>query len=113
MARDKIDILPNAVDITYIDGFVRPHRATQTTRFIFAGRLEHRKGAAYLCEAFMRVKDAHLTIAGSGPLGDKLRRRFAHPQIEFTGRLYDDELFKRYRESDGFVCQASAKVCRP
>ena len=103
VARDKIDILPNAVDITYIDGFARPHRVTQTTRFIFAGRLEHIKGAAYLCEAFMRVEDAHLMIAGSGPLGDKLRRRFAHPQIEFTGRLYDDELFKRYRESDGFV----------
>lgn len=102
---DKIDILPNAVDVKYIDSFVRQERSDGKVKLIFVGRLEHNKGVAYLCKAFTQVKNprAHLTVVGAGPLGDELKKKFVHQQIEFTGRLDDNELFKRYNDSDAFV----------
>lgn len=104
VAEDRMVVLPNAVDLDYIDGFPKGERpAGGLTRFVFVGRLEHNKGVAYLCEAFAGIEDAHLTIVGSGPLGDDLKARFAGPNIEFAGRLDDAELFARYHASDCFV----------
>lgn len=100
----KIEVLPNAVDIDYIDSF--PHGTKPKggpARFVFVGRLEHNKGIGYLCEAFAGLPDAHLTIVGSGPLNDELRAKYALPNIEFAGRLDDAELFARYHASDGFI----------
>jgi glycosyltransferase involved in cell wall biosynthesis len=100
----KVDVLPNAVDLDYIDAFPAGARAASgPTRFVFVGRLEHNKGVAYLCEAFAGVEDAHLTIVGSGPLEADLKARFEGPNIEFAGRLDDAELFARYHASDCFV----------
>jgi glycosyltransferase involved in cell wall biosynthesis len=101
---DKIEVLPNAVDLDYIDRF--PHGAKAEAgpaRFVFVGRLEHNKGIGYLCEAFVGLADAHLTIVGSGPLNDELRAKYSLPNIEFVGRLDDAELFARYHASDGFI----------
>lgn len=101
---DRMVVLPNAVDLDYIDSFPSgEHPSGGPTRFVFVGRLEHNKGVAYLCEAFAGIEDAHLTIVGSGPLGDDLKARFAGPNIEFAGRLDDAELFARYHASDCFV----------
>jgi glycosyltransferase involved in cell wall biosynthesis len=100
----KIEVLPNAVDLDYIDGF--PHGAKPRggpARFVFVGRLEHNKGIGYLCEAFVGLPGAHLTIVGSGPLNDELRAKYTQPNIEFAGRLDDAELFARYHASDGFI----------
>lgn len=100
----RIEVLPNAVDLGYIDSFAKGMKAEGgRTRFVFVGRLEHNKGIGYLCEAFAGLPEAHLTIVGSGPLGDELRARYALPNIEFAGRLDDAELFARYHASDGFV----------
>ena len=101
---ERIEILPNAIDLDYIDAF--PHGAKPEggpTRFVFVGRLEHNKGVGYLCEAFAGLPDAHLTVIGSGPLGDELKAKFAGPTIEFAGRLDDAEMFARYHASDAFI----------
>lgn len=100
---DRIDVLPNAIDIDYIDSFSAPLQRNGPVRFIFVGRLEANKGVSYLCEAFAEVEGAHLTIVGSGPLEAELKARFTNPNIEFAGRLDDRELFERYRRSDCFV----------
>lgn len=100
----RIEVLPNAVDLDYIDSFApgaKPEGGP--ARFVFVGRLEHNKGIGYLCEAFAGLEGAHLTIVGSGPLGDELRAKYALPNIEFAGRLDDAELFARYHASDGFI----------
>lgn len=101
---DKIVALPNAVDLGYIDSFakgVRPQGGP--ARFVFVGRLEHNKGIGYLCEAFAGLEGAHLTVVGSGPLGDELRAKYAGSNIEYAGRLDDAELFARYHTSDCFI----------
>ncbi|MES2441443.1 MAG: glycosyltransferase family 4 protein [Pseudomonadota bacterium] len=100
----RIEVLPNAVDLDYIDSFPGAAKPTSgPARFVFVGRLEHNKGIGYLCEAFAGLDGAHLTIVGSGPLGDELRAKYALPNIEFAGRLDDAELFARYHASDGFI----------
>jgi glycosyltransferase involved in cell wall biosynthesis len=101
---DRIDILPNAVDLDYIDAFpTAPRIDDGIARFVFVGRLEFNKGVSYLCEAFEKLDGVHLTIVGGGPLEAELRARFAGPRIEFAGRLPDAELFARYHASDCFV----------
>ncbi len=100
----RIEVLPNAVDIDYIRAFPGAPKADGgPARFVFVGRLEHNKGIGYLCAAFAGLPQAHLTIVGSGPLGDELRAKYALPNIEFAGRLDDAELFARYHASDGFI----------
>jgi glycosyltransferase involved in cell wall biosynthesis len=100
----RIEVLPNAVDLDYVDSFPRGTRPDGgPARFVFVGRLEHNKGIGYLCEAFAGLPEAHLTIVGSGPLGDELRAKYAVPNIEFAGRLDDAELFAGYHASDGFI----------
>lgn len=101
---ERIDVLPNAVDLDYIDAYpAGTRREDGIARFVFVGRLEFNKGVSYLCEAFERLEGAHLTIVGSGPLEAELRAKFAGPRIEFAGRLPDADLFARYHASDGFV----------
>jgi glycosyltransferase involved in cell wall biosynthesis len=100
---DRIDVLPNAIDIDYIDSFSGSSHREGPVRFVFVGRLEANKGVSYLCEAFEAVEGAHLTIVGSGPLEAELKQRFNKPNIEFAGRLDDRELFERYRRSDCFI----------
>jgi glycosyltransferase involved in cell wall biosynthesis len=100
---ERIDVLPNAVDLAYIDSFNSPPKDTGGNRFIFVGRLEANKGVGYLCDAFEGLGGAHLTIVGAGPLEADLRSRFAGSHIEFTGRLDDARLFELYRQSDCFV----------
>jgi glycosyltransferase involved in cell wall biosynthesis len=101
---ERVAVLPNAVDLEYINNFRGAEYVRGTARFIFVGRLEANKGVSFLCEAFEQLgNEAHLTIVGSGSLEGELRTRFAGPRIRFAGKLSDSELFALYRESDCFV----------
>ena len=60
--------------------------------FLFCGRLvEEYKRPSLAVEAFKRLPDHRLVIAGDGPALPELRR-MASPNVEFTGHLSDDEL---------------------
>jgi glycosyltransferase involved in cell wall biosynthesis len=60
--------------------------------FLFVGRLvEAYKRPSAAVEAFARMPDRRLLIAGDGPAMAELRRR-ATPNIEFLGHLHDAEL---------------------
>lgn len=100
---EKIEVLPNAVDVDYIDQFPGQARSGGDVRFVFVGRLEANKGVAILCEAFRGVAGARLSVVGSGPLDEELRRSYAGGNIEFLGRLDDAALFSLYRKSDCFA----------
>ncbi|HEX6860403.1 MAG TPA: glycosyltransferase family 4 protein [Caulobacteraceae bacterium] len=100
---ERIDVLPNAVDLAYIDSFPAAARQDGPPRFIFVGRLEYNKGVAYLCEAFKDMAGARLSIVGAGPLEAELRQSYAGQNIEFLGRLDDAALFNLYRGSDCFA----------
>jgi glycosyltransferase involved in cell wall biosynthesis len=62
--------------------------------FLFAGRLvEAYKRPSLVVEAFKRMPDRRLLIAGAGPALQSLREQ-ATPNIEFLGHLDDDDLVR-------------------
>jgi len=111
--RDKIDIIPNAVDPSRFErwegedlsSFRSMHALPEEKIVFYVGRIVHEKGLHVLIEAAPRVlhsfPQAKFVIAGTGPLLDELRKRawdlglFA--KVLFTGFIPDedrDKLFK-------------------
>ncbi len=65
--------------------------------FLFVGRLERIKGLDTLIEAWRKVGDIDLLVAGEGTYGDGLRALAAHdPRIKFLGALPQRELGRLY-----------------
>ena len=71
---------------------------------VFAGKLSHKKAPDLLVRAFERIDapEAHLVVAGSGPLEDKLRRR-APETVHFLGFQNQSRMPIVYRLGDVFV----------
>lgn len=74
------------------------------------GRLVERKGVQYLIEAMpliLQAVDAHLVVAGSGPLHDQLSVRATQlgvkDHVTFTGLIPDDLLTALYKMAAVFV----------
>lgn len=72
---------------------------------VFVGRLEKRKGADVLLEAFGHLPDgARLWVVGDGPEAPALRRRFGgDPRVEWCGRIDDDLVARRMAGADVLV----------
>jgi glycosyltransferase involved in cell wall biosynthesis len=96
-------VVPNIVDLA------RFHPAAQLApapHFIIARNLEPIYDNATALRAFAQVRqshpDARLTVAGTGPEEDDLRRLAARlgvdAQVDFAGRLDRDEMARRLRE---------------
>jgi rhamnosyl/mannosyltransferase len=86
-------------------------RAEHGKRIVFAaGRLVYYKGFDVLVDAFRRV-DAHLLIAGDGPLRSELERRIAEHRIgskvTLLGRVPD--LRPYYHAADVFALSSVAR----
>jgi len=82
------EILPPPVDC---EVFV-PSPESPADYFLFVGRLvEAYKRPSLAVEAFRRMPDRRLLIAGDGPAMGDLRRR-ASPNVEFLGQLSDLDL---------------------
>lgn len=75
----------------------RPH---QRPYFLFVGRLEPPKGAHTLVDAWEKVTDADLLIAGTGSQEGALRRRAAaNPRVHLLGAVPQDRLGPLYFHS--------------
>ena len=102
--------LPPVIDLAPLLELPRPSRDGQAPTLLFIGRLEPRKGALLLIEAFAQVRRTHpaarLVICGDGVQAGAARalatRLAVADAIQFTGRL--DEAAKRrlYGEADLF-----------
>ena len=89
-------IVPNAVDMHKIK-----HSPTfrSTPHIVFLGRLVERKGCQYLLAALAQLQSQYsgeyaVTIAGKGPLGDKLQEYAQKKQLKnvsFLGFVAEDE----------------------
>ncbi len=102
----KLRVIPNGVDTSRY----RPDQARRESarrelgigeRFVWlaAGRLLWKKDYVTLLQAFARLPDAVLLIAGEGPEGDRLRRQDA--RARFLGPRED--LPALMNAADGFV----------
>lgn len=79
--------------------------------FLFAGRLEDRKGVMLLMDAFSQVISRHshvrLQIVGCGPLLESMKSKAKEYNLEemvhFVGAVSHDEMRKQYEDADAFV----------
>ncbi len=77
---------------------------SDVTTLVFAGKLSRKKAPGLLLRAFGRLDtaDAHLVVAGSGPLEDALRER-APENVHFLGFQNQSRMPVVYRLGDVFV----------
>ncbi len=112
---DKLDVVPNGVDVR--DFTVDPDEARalrreltgpRTRMILYAGRLEYEKGVQTLLEALPEVRDrvgpTRVFIAGVGTYADQLqqqvRRRKLQRHVRFTGFLADRQLRLHFGAAD-------------
>jgi glycosyltransferase involved in cell wall biosynthesis len=86
--RRAAQVVPPPIDCERFRPSGRPHAGY----FLFAGRLvEAYKRPSLVVDAFARMPELRLLVAGDGPAMAALRRR-ASSNVEFLGRLDDDDL---------------------
>ena len=107
LSDDKIVLLPNAIDLDYINQFLISQDSSHErieNQFVFVGRLAANKGVDYLCSAFSDLTHCHLKIVGDGPLRSELETAYKDCEhIHFVGKIDDEALFGLYQQSDCFV----------
>jgi glycosyltransferase involved in cell wall biosynthesis len=82
-----------------------PRQPGDGPRYLVVGSLTERKNVGRLMEAFATLGSGSLTVVGSGPLEEELRRD-APEGVEFLGRVGGDELRAQLARAD-VVCQPS------
>ncbi|HEX7365425.1 MAG TPA: glycosyltransferase family 4 protein [Dehalococcoidia bacterium] len=111
-------IIPNGIDTEHfcVDGPRREEFNDGKINILFVGRLERRKGVAYLLNACAAIKrrfpDFRLVVVGPGKL---LRLRYnklvddmnLSDHVVFTGYVPGDELPSYYRSADIFCAPAT------
>lgn len=112
---DKLDVVPNGVDVR--DFAVDPGEARamrrevtgpRTRMILYAGRLEYEKGVQTLLEALQEVRaqvgPTRLFVAGVGTYSEELRREVRRRKlgrhVRFTGFLADRELRLHFGAAD-------------
>ena len=110
-------IIPNGVDVEfYANAKPFPEFRDGKTNILFVGRLEPRKGAMYLLEAYAKVKRAfpntRLVICNGGPQLGKMRR-FIHDRglqdVFFAGRVDDIDKARFYKTADIFCAPSTGQ----
>ncbi|MET0628804.1 MAG: glycosyltransferase family 4 protein [Acidimicrobiia bacterium] len=92
----ECEILANGVDVAQYE-HAEPWPAPIRPAIMFVGRHEPRKGLAVLLDAFARLdRDATLWVVGDGPQTPELRRT-SPPNVEWLGRVSEDEKASRLR----------------
>jgi phosphatidylinositol alpha-mannosyltransferase len=110
-------VIPNGVDVTRFERAVPIARWQDgTPNLLFVGRFEPRKGLLDLLKAFRIVRrsglDCRLLVVGSGPQEREARRYVATRRlgdVEFLGRVSDDEKAALFRTTDVYVSPATGR----
>ncbi len=110
-------IIPNGVDVEfYANARPFPEFKDGKTNILFVGRLEPRKGAMYLLQAYAKLKPKYpgtrLIICNWGPQLGKLRR-FVHDNrlqdVLFAGRVDDIDKARFYKTADIFCAPSTGQ----
>ncbi len=113
LTNEPVHIIPNGIDLTqYKTPRTRPVNAPK--QILFIGRLEKRKGVAYLLKAFAAFAgsrdDVELLIGGDGTDREKLEllrdELGIHDHVRFLGYISDDEKHRLLRSVDVFCSPA-------
>lgn len=114
MTDKSISIIPNGIDLTkYKQTPKKTTASVQAKTILYIGRLERRKGAKYLLQAFRVLAqtnpDVKLIIAGDGPDREKLEllaEDLKLKNISFLGYVSEDLKLELLAEADLFCSPA-------
>jgi len=101
VAPERISVLPNTVED---HGGLGPVPGGGS--FFYAGRLSHEKGLDLILEVARRLPETQWRLAGSGPLGNELRRAIesdALSNVTLLGHLTGEALREEYRRARAVV----------
>jgi glycosyltransferase involved in cell wall biosynthesis len=99
----ELEVIDCGVDMTAFTP--APRAPGDGPRFLFVGALNERKNIRRLLEAFGRLGEGTLTVAGAGPLAAELRA-VAPPGVTFIGRVPPDGMPALFAACDVY-CQPS------
>lgn len=110
-------IIPNGVDVDfYASARPLPEFRDGKVNILFVGRLEPRKGAMYLLEAYAALKERYpetrLIVIGRGPLLGRLRRAVQErhlPDVFFAGSVSEVEKARFYKTADIFCAPSTGR----
>ena len=111
------EIIPNGVNVDLFAGAKPfPEYRDGKTNILFVGRLEPRKGAAYLLRAYAKLKqrypETRLIVIGRGPeLGDlrTLVHNEAVRDVLFAGRVSEVDKARFYKTADIFCAPSTGQ----
>jgi phosphatidylinositol alpha-mannosyltransferase len=108
---NKIEIVPNGIDLKKYNHSLKKHTKQKTILYI--GRLEKRKGVGYLLEAFKELskhhQDVQLVIAGDGELRSRFElwvKQHRVPRVKFLGFVSDRRKHTLLNNADLFCSPA-------
>jgi glycosyltransferase involved in cell wall biosynthesis len=112
-AAEKLQLFPHGTDI---DRYHPRHRqpefwdrygGTARLTITYVGRVAREKDLDVLVPVFDALArgrpDCRLAIVGDGPFMEAMRHELPHPNVVFTGFLFDSDLSAAYATSDIFV----------
>lgn len=110
-------IIPNGVDVDfYRAARPLPEFHDGKVNILFVGRLEPRKGASHLLDAYTMLKphypETRLIIIGRGPLLGRLRRSAQQRRLAdvfFAGRVSEVEKARFYKSADIFCAPSTGR----
>src|SRR5206468_2151795 len=110
-------IIPNGVDVQfYATAKPFPEYNDGKINILFVGRLEPRKGAMYLMEAYAQLKPKHpelrLILCSVGPLLGRLRRFVRQNHLEdvlFAGRVSETDKARFYKTAHIFCAPSTGQ----
>lgn len=117
--RRKCKVIPYSVNDVYLQrgsAYVcEEHEKHAQVNILFVGRLVWYKGCEILLRAFaaMQQKNCRLTLVGSGPLEQELKRLVAElnlRNVEFTGMVTEEEKMRRIEACDFLVLPSVSKA---
>ena len=96
--KKKIFVKPNFTYMNKSENNQKKHR----DYYLFVGRIEEIKGVTLLVNAFSRMREKRLMLAGNGPLLDSLKVS-APPNITFLGQINHDKILDLMKQAKAVI----------
>lgn len=118
-AADRIEVMPNIVDLTELPYLERASNDRSTEAWLYVGGLLAHKGVKLLVEAFVDScrrlgRSTRLTLVGDGPLDGWIRQRVAAAgltdSVNLVGAVPHTDLAEHFASADVFVHLSPAET---
>ena len=113
LTTEPVEIVPNGIDLDTFKPIAHLKKQHKIKKILYLNRLEGRKGAKYLIDAYARLRQDHndvrLLIAGKGVKKKALERYvdlYEIPDVEFLGYVDDCQKLKLMNEADLYCSPA-------